>query len=131
VPFSLFFGWLVRAHGVGWAGWVLTGVAVLLAVLLAVSARGSAAPADDAPPQLPELDGLPAGEYPPVPSEVACRELVRLVTDYLDSALPPQWRRGLDEHLAECDGCTDYLRQIRAVIDAVERLAEEERSSAP
>jgi predicted MFS family arabinose efflux permease len=131
VPFSLFFGWLVRAHGVGWAGWVLTGVAVLLAVLLAVSARGSAAPAADAPAQVPELDGLPAGEDPPVPSEVACRELVRLVTDYLDGALPPQWRRGLDEHLAECVGCTDYLRQIRAVIDAVERLAEAERSSAP
>jgi hypothetical protein len=131
VPFSLFFGWLVRAHGVGWAGWVLTGVAALLAVLLAVSAGASEAAAHDAPTEAPELDALPAGEYPPVPSEVACRELVRLVTDYLDGALPPQWRRGLDEHLDRCDGCTDYLRQIRAVIDAVERLAEDERSSAP
>ena len=131
LPFSL---WLRRAvrgarRGAGPAGcWSLLAV---LAVLLAVSARGSAAPADDAPAQVPELDGLPAGEDPPVPSEVACRELVRLVTDYLDGALPPQWRRGLDEHLAECVGCTDYLRQIRAVIDAVERLAEAERSSAP
>ena len=69
-----------------------------------------------------------AGQYPPVPSEVACRELVELVTDYLDGALPPEWRQGLEEHLGECDGCSDYLRQIRAVIDAVEHLTADERS---
>ena len=65
VPFSLFFGWLVRAHGVGWAGWVLTGVAVLLAVLLAVSARASAAPRTTSRPRRPSWTsaggGVPAG----------------------------------------------------------------------
>ena len=97
-------------------------MSALLAVRLRCPRAGARLPRTT--PASPELDGPPAGEDPPVPSEVACRELVRLVTDYLDGALPPQWRRGLDEHLAECVGCTDYLRQIRAVIDAVERLAE-------
>lgn len=116
VPFSLLLGWLVRAYGVSWGGWALTGVAALLAVLLVVSARRR--------PAVVETE-----EQPVVPADVACRELVRLATDYLDGVLPPDWRRGVEGHLAECDGCTEYLRQIRAVIDAVERLAVQERSS--
>ena len=54
---------------------------------------------------------------------------MRLTTDYLDGALPLEWRRGLDDHLAECDGCTEYLRQIRAVVDALPSLAAQERSA--
>jgi predicted MFS family arabinose efflux permease len=129
VPFSLLLGWLVRIHGVAWAGWVFTGVAALLAGLLVVAARPGAAAVDASQPDVADLDDLPAGHYPPAPSEVACRELVGLVTDYLDGVLPPQWRHGLEEHLAQCDGCTEYLSQIRAIIDAVERLAADERSS--
>ena len=69
-------------------------------------------------------------QHPILPADLACRELVRLATDYLDGDLPPDWRRGVEGHLAECDGCTEYLRQIRAVIDAVEQLAAQERSTS-
>ena len=117
VPFSLLLGWLVRAHGVGWGGWALTAVAALLAVLLVVSARRGPAVA------------VEETEHPVGPEDVACRELVRLTTDYLDGALPLEWRRGLDDHLAECDGCTEYLRQIQAVVDALPSLAAQERSA--
>jgi hypothetical protein len=117
VPFSLLLGWLVRGYGVGWGGWALTSVATLLAVLLVVSARRGPAVAVEEP------------QHPILPAELACRELVRLATDYLDGVLPPDWRRGVEGHLAECDGCTEYLRQIRAVIDAVEHLVAQERST--
>jgi hypothetical protein len=128
VPFSVGLGWLVRTAGVGWAGWVFTGVAVLLAGLLVWSTRR---PAPVATAEVPDPDGLPADRLPPAPAEVACRELVTLVTDYLDGALPADWRQGIEQHLGQCDGCQEYLNQIRAIIDAVQRMASAERSNLP
>jgi anti-sigma factor RsiW len=49
------------------------------------------------------------------PNPLACREFVELVTDYLDDALPPEQRARFEAHLAQCDGCTGYLEDIRAV----------------
>ena len=43
---------------------------------------------------------------------LACAEIVELVTDYLEGALPPDARARVEEHLAGCDGCTEYLAQI-------------------
>jgi len=52
-----------------------------------------------------------------------CREVVELVTDYLDDALGPRaWAR-LDAHLRDCDGCAAYLEQLRATIRVAGRLA--------
>ena len=48
--------------------------------------------------------------------EVSCQELVELVTDYLDGALPPAERASFDAHIAGCDGCRAYLEQIRLTI---------------
>ena len=117
LPFSLVFGWLARAHGVQWGGWVLVGVVALLALLLAASTRTrQATPAASGnAPELPEDRTDP-------PTELACRELVSLVTDYLDGVLPASWKTEIDNHLDGCDGCTRYLQQLRATIDALERL---------
>ena len=49
--------------------------------------------------------------------ELTCAELVELVTDYLEGRLPERVRRRFDEHLTGCDGCTAYVRQMRATID--------------
>jgi anti-sigma factor RsiW len=51
-----------------------------------------------------------------VPDELSCRELVRLVTDYLEGTLPDADRRRFDTHLTNCDGCTIYLAQMRDTI---------------
>lgn len=52
---------------------------------------------------------------------IRCRELVELVTAYLDGVLSAQERRHVDNHLAGCDGCTAYLEQIRATIELLGR----------
>jgi anti-sigma factor RsiW len=48
--------------------------------------------------------------------QLNCRELVELVTAYLDGALAPADARRFEAHLAACDACVEYLRQIRETI---------------
>lgn len=59
------------------------------------------------------------------PDELTCRELVRLVTDYLEETLPEIDRRRFDAHLAACDGCTTYLAQVQDTIRITGTLTEE------
>ena len=67
------------------------------------------------------------GSEPPVSvvDELACRELVELVTDYLEGALPPVERARFEEHLADCRHCRAYLDQMRRTIRALGALTEE------
>ena len=58
-------------------------------------------------------------------NELSCQELVELVTDYLEGALPPTTRTRFEAHLSVCDGCARYLEQMRLTIAAVGRLTEE------
>ena len=58
------------------------------------------------------------------PGELSCRELVRLVTDYLEDALPAATRQRFDQHLRGCDGCTMYIDQIRQTIAISGRVDE-------
>ena len=55
--------------------------------------------------------------------EMTCQELVEVVTDYLEGALPAPDRVRLDAHLAECPYCETYIAQIRQTIDAVGELS--------
>ena len=48
--------------------------------------------------------------------EPNCREVVELVTEYLEGTLPAPERDALEQHLAGCRGCTAYIEQMRAVI---------------
>lgn len=47
---------------------------------------------------------------------LTCRELVELVTDYLEGALNPDAQREFVAHLAECEDCLRYLAQIRQTV---------------
>jgi anti-sigma factor RsiW len=60
---------------------------------------------------------------------VSCRELVELVTDYLEGALAPGDLRRFEEHIAGCDGCTEYLHQFEQTIRAVGALTPDDLSS--
>lgn len=56
---------------------------------------------------------------------LACKELVELITEYLEGTLPRRLRKRVEKHLAACDGCTAYLEQMRFTIQATGRLTEE------
>jgi len=51
-----------------------------------------------------------------------CRELVELVTAYLEDDLPSGERKRFDAHLAGCEGCTTYVEQMRRTIELTGRL---------
>ena len=59
------------------------------------------------------------------PDEMACQELVELVTDYLEGTLLEADRARFEAHLGECDGCTIYLEQMRTTIRLTGMLIEE------
>jgi anti-sigma factor RsiW len=48
---------------------------------------------------------------------LSCQELVELVTDYLEDALPSEERTRFEAHLAECGNCQQYLHQMRRTIE--------------
>jgi anti-sigma factor RsiW len=50
------------------------------------------------------------------PRAIACQELVELLTDYLEGALPADEVAAVEAHLAQCPGCEHYLEQMRATI---------------
>jgi predicted anti-sigma-YlaC factor YlaD len=51
--------------------------------------------------------------------EIVCREFAELATDYLDGAMPEPTLELVEEHLAMCDWCRDYLHQIRTTAEVV------------
>lgn len=59
-------------------------------------------------------------------AELTCRELVEVVTDYLEGRLPPAETKRLEEHLAACEACTVYLDQIRRTIELTGTLRGED-----
>lgn len=58
------------------------------------------------------------------PAPIACREVVELVTMYLDGSLPDGERARFEAHLGECPHCTEYLKQFRMTIAATGQLRE-------
>ena len=58
--------------------------------------------------------------------ELSCRELVELVTDYVEGTLDRRSRRRFDRHIAGCPHCTEYLAQMRETIRITGTLTEEQ-----
>ena len=56
--------------------------------------------------------------------ELTCQELVELITDYLEDALPVSERARFEVHIRTCDGCDVYLAQMRTTIRLIGTLAE-------
>jgi anti-sigma factor RsiW len=54
--------------------------------------------------------------------ELACQQVVELVTDYLEGAMSRADRRRFEGHLAGCPHCTEYLAQIRETIRLAGRV---------
>jgi anti-sigma factor RsiW len=61
----------------------------------------------------------------PDSAEMPCKELVELVTEYLEGTLPSTDRARFEEHLRSCRHCRTYLEQMRETIRALGSLPEE------
>jgi anti-sigma factor RsiW len=62
------------------------------------------------------------------PEDISCREIVQIVSDYVEGVLPPGEREAVELHLNLCDGCTEYLAQLRLAIELTGELPAEELS---
>ena len=49
-------------------------------------------------------------------TDLSCRELVELVTDYLEGTLPAHERARFEAHLGECEACVAYVEQMRTTV---------------
>jgi anti-sigma factor RsiW len=58
--------------------------------------------------------------------EMACNELVEIVTDYLDGTLPAAELARVRDHLTSCDGCQAHIEQMRATVRVLRSEPEEQ-----
>jgi anti-sigma factor RsiW len=56
---------------------------------------------------------------------ITCQDLVELVTEYFEGALPSRDRVRFERHIAACKYCNTYLEQMRITIRTLGRLPEE------
>jgi predicted anti-sigma-YlaC factor YlaD len=54
--------------------------------------------------------------------EMACQELVEVITEYLEGTLPESDRVRFDAHLTSCASCREYLDQMRALVRLTGKL---------
>jgi anti-sigma factor RsiW len=57
---------------------------------------------------------------------VVCRDVVELITAYLEGELPADVREAVEAHLSGCDGCTIVLDEFRRTIELTGRLSEDD-----
>jgi hypothetical protein len=60
------------------------------------------------------------------PNDIACRQVVELLTEYLEEAMAPEDRIRLEEHLSGCGGCSRVLSQLRETIALTGTLSEDQ-----
>lgn len=59
-----------------------------------------------------------------MPQALTCKEIVELVTEYLEGTLPDELRAGFEYHLMDCHGCQAYLEQMRETIRLTGNISE-------
>lgn len=58
--------------------------------------------------------------------EMACNELVEVITDYIEGTMAPRDRERFEAHLDECPYCVNYVEQMRSLIGSLGKLEREE-----
>lgn len=59
------------------------------------------------------------------PEHISCQQVVELVSDYLEQALPSREAAVFEQHLNFCEGCVYYVDQVRATVASAAELREE------
>lgn len=55
---------------------------------------------------------------------LTCKELVEVLTDYLEDALDPAERAEIERHIVICRGCSNYVEQMRSTISLLGRIGD-------
>ena len=63
-------------------------------------------------------------------TQIACRQLLELISGYLDEALPDDTRAAVEAHLTGCDGCSAVLDEFRTTIELTGQLTEAQLTPA-
>jgi anti-sigma factor RsiW len=58
--------------------------------------------------------------------QITCRDFVELVTDYLEGQIAAAEQHAINDHLGECPGCAEYVRQMRLTIAGLRGLSSDE-----
>jgi len=53
---------------------------------------------------------------------ITCQQLTEVLTDYLEGVMPLEDRARFEAHLAICEGCVNYVTQMRQTIAATREL---------
>lgn len=56
--------------------------------------------------------------------DLTCRQIVELVTDFVESSLDPKERDLFERHLAMCTWCQSYMEQMRGSIAVTAQVRE-------
>ena len=64
-----------------------------------------------------------------ITTDLACNELVEIITDYLEQTLPEHDRARFDAHLMTCPGCREYVEEMRSTLRLTGRLTTESISA--
>ena len=59
---------------------------------------------------------------------LSCREVVQLVTEYLEDTMAPETRLRFERHIAICPPCRSFLGQMRETLRVTGELTEESLS---
>ena len=54
---------------------------------------------------------------PPSDQPSDCREVLELLSDYLDLELPPDACRQIEHHLSGCQPCEEFAESLRKTVD--------------
>ncbi len=60
-----------------------------------------------------------------ITTDLACKELVEIITDYLEGTLPERDRARFDAHLVTCPPCREYVAEMHATLRLTGRLTVE------
>lgn len=62
---------------------------------------------------------------------LACVEFVELVTEYTDDSVDDGLRARIQDHVRMCEGCRNYLDQMRSTVATIGRIGQPSESSEP
>lgn len=63
-------------------------------------------------------------------TEMACKELVEVITDYLEGTLSERDRARFDAHILTCPPCREYVAEMRTTLHLTGRLTVDSISSS-